>query len=60
LSGITTAVSLEQATILTLEDQARWASKSGYAGGDEMPDFFKLMYIDALDAVMRERVRVFR
>jgi len=25
-----------------------------------MPDFFKLMYIDALDAVMRERVRVFR
>ena len=54
------SVSLDQAFLLSLEDQARWAIKNKYTDITEVPNFLDALYLDGLEAVNREAVTVFR
>ncbi|MHC1744196.1 MAG: ABC transporter substrate-binding protein [Syntrophobacteraceae bacterium] len=54
------AVSLNQSLLFTLEDQARWAMRSGLADGPLMPDFFRLLHPEYLQSVKPEAVNLIR
>lgn len=52
------AVTLEQASLAALEDEARWAIKYGLVEHEAMPDFFEMMHWEALDRVRPRSVTV--
>jgi len=52
------AVHLGQALVLSLEDQARWASESGVSEGTVLPNALELLDTRPLAAVAPERVSV--
>ncbi|MBA4417319.1 MAG: hypothetical protein C0392_05350 [Syntrophus sp. (in: bacteria)] len=51
-------VSLDQALIIGLEDQTRWAHKHRLTDSTEMPDYLDFIYIDGLQSVKPEAVRI--
>jgi len=51
-------VDLRQSQLVTLEDQARWAMARGYADQGPVPNFLLHLHLDALLAVLPERVTV--
>jgi ABC-type nitrate/sulfonate/bicarbonate transport system substrate-binding protein len=53
-------LSLNQSLLFTLEDQARWAIRSGQTDRRDMPNFFESLYLDGLQAVKPKSVRIIR
>ncbi len=53
-------VTLEQAMLITFEDQARWRIKQGLTEATEIPDYLDYIYLDALEEVKPEAVRIIR
>jgi NitT/TauT family transport system substrate-binding protein len=53
-------VSLDQALLVNLEDQTRWALKNRLTAGRIMPNYLDFIYADGLSAVKPEAVRILR
>jgi len=53
-------VTLEQAMLITFEDQARWRIKQGLADATEVANYLEYIYLDALEAVKPEAIRIMR
>jgi NitT/TauT family transport system substrate-binding protein len=53
-------VGIGQALMVNLEDQTRWAQKSGLAAGTTMPNYLDYIYIDGLQSVRPGAVRIIR
>jgi len=53
-------VTLEQAMLITFEDQARWRIKQGLTDATEVPDYLYYIYMDAMEEVKPEAVRIIR
>lgn len=53
-------VTLDQALIVSLEDQARWAQRNRLTDRKEMPNYLDFIYFDGLQSVKPEAVRVIR
>lgn len=51
-------VALEQALLLTMEDEARWAMASGLVEGTRMPNYLRFLYLDGLRSVRPDAVTV--
>lgn len=54
------SVTLSQALVVALEDQARWIISNNLASEKQTPDFVKFIYIDGLKAVKPEAVNIIR
>jgi NitT/TauT family transport system substrate-binding protein len=52
------AVILEQAMLITFEDQARWRIKQGLTDATEVPDYLYYIHMDALEKVKPEAIRI--
>ena len=53
-------LSLDQALILAMEDEARWMIKNNLAREKQVPDFVNYIYVDGLKAVKPEAVKIIR
>lgn len=53
-------VSLDQSLVVSLEDESRWILKNGYTEARALPNFLKLISMDALDAAAPGRVTIIR
>jgi ABC-type nitrate/sulfonate/bicarbonate transport system substrate-binding protein len=53
-------VILNQALLVDLEDQTRWATKYRLTERTDMPNYLDYIYVDGLQAVKPEAVRIFR
>jgi NitT/TauT family transport system substrate-binding protein len=53
-------VSLDQALILALEDESRWAIKGGLTAAKAIPNYLDFIYFDGLKSVRPEAVRILR
>ena len=53
-------VALDQALLVNLEDQTRWAIKHQLAARRDMPNYLDFIYMDGLLAVKPEAVRIIR
>jgi len=53
-------VTLEQAMLITFEDQARWRIRQGLADATEVPNYLDYIYMDALEEVKPETVGIIR
>lgn len=53
-------VNLDQSLLLNLESQGRWAIRNRLSDRKEIPNFFDLIYLDALMAVKPDAVTVIR
>ncbi|MFH0728753.1 MAG: NrtA/SsuA/CpmA family ABC transporter substrate-binding protein [Pseudomonadota bacterium] len=51
LAGSFMGLSLDQSLILALEDESRWAIKSGLTSATEVPNFLDYIYFDGLKSV---------
>lgn len=60
LHDISLRVSLEQALIVSLENEARWALRNRLTDKTAVPDYLDFLYLEALGAVRSERVTVIR
>jgi len=54
------AVTLDQALVLALEDESRWAIKSGLTSGRSIPNYLEYLYLDGLNSIKPEAVRILR
>jgi NitT/TauT family transport system substrate-binding protein len=54
------AVILEQAMLITFEDQARWRIKNRLTDATEVPNYLDYIYLDALDEVKPEAIGIIR
>jgi NitT/TauT family transport system substrate-binding protein len=54
------SVSLPQALLGTLEDQARWRIENGLTDDTDVPNFLDFLYLDALEATKPEAVTIIR
>jgi NitT/TauT family transport system substrate-binding protein len=54
------SLSLDQALVLAMEDEARWMIKNKLTTEKQIPDFMNYIYIDGLKAVKPEAVNVIR
>ncbi len=54
------AVGLEQAMLITFEDQARWRIKQGLTDATEVPNYLFYIYMDALEKVKVEAIGIIR
>ena len=54
------AVILEQAMLITFEDQARWRIKQGLTDATEVPNYLDYIYMDALEEVKPEAIGIIR
>ncbi len=52
------AVVLEQAMLITMRDQSRWAIKNNLTDATEVPNYLDYIYMDALEAVKPEAVGI--
>ncbi len=52
------AVVLEQAMLITLRDQSRWAIKNNLTDATEVPNYLDYIYMDALEEVKPEAVGI--
>ena len=53
-------VSLEQALLVSLEDQTRWAQANQIVGGTTVPNYLNFIYFAGLDAVRPESITIVR
>jgi NitT/TauT family transport system substrate-binding protein len=53
-------VSLDQQLLLSLEDESRWAIKSGLTKATKIPNYLDYIYFDGLQSVKPEAVRILR
>ncbi len=53
-------VTLDQALLVDLEDQTRWAMKYRLTATKDMPNYLDFIYVDGLQAVKPEAVRIIR
>ena len=53
-------VTLDQALLVDLEDQTRWAIKNRLTTPRDMPNYLDFIYVDGLRAVKPEAVRIIR
>jgi ABC-type nitrate/sulfonate/bicarbonate transport system substrate-binding protein len=53
-------LSLDQALVLSLEDETRWAINNRLTGAGKIPNYLDFIYFDGLGAVKPERVRILR
>jgi NitT/TauT family transport system substrate-binding protein len=51
---------LDQALILTMEDEARWMIENNLTREKQVPDFMNYIYLDGLKAVKPEAVNIIR
>jgi len=54
------SLSLEQALILAMEDEARWMIKNNLTTEKQVPDFMNYIYVDGLKEVKPEAVNIIR
>ncbi len=54
------AVMLEQAMLITFEDQTRWRINQGLTDATEVPNYLDYIYIDALEEVKPEAIGIIR
>jgi NitT/TauT family transport system substrate-binding protein len=54
------SLSLDQALIVTMEDEARWMIANRLTSEKQVPDFLNYIYIDGLKAVKPEAVNIIR
>ncbi len=54
------AVILEQAMLITFEDQARWRIEHGLTDTTEVPNYLNYIHLDALEEVKPEAVTIIR
>ena len=54
------SLSLEQALILAMEDEARWMIKNDLTAEKQVPDFMNFIYVNGLKAVKPEAVNIIR
>ena len=54
------AVMLPQAMLILFEDQARWRIKQGLTDATEIPNYLDYIYLDALEEVKPEAVKIIR
>jgi NitT/TauT family transport system substrate-binding protein len=54
------SVALDQALILALEDESRWALSSGLAIAGKIPNYLDFIYLDGLRSVKPGAVRILR
>lgn len=59
-SKIELSLSLSQAFLLDLEDQAEWALYRGIVKGSTIPNYLNLIYMDGLDRVAPKRNTIIR
>ena len=52
------SLSLDQALILAMEDEARWMIKNNLTSEKQIPDFVNYIYLDGLKAVKPEAVKI--
>ncbi len=52
------AVVLQQAMLVTFEDQARWRIKQGLTDATEVPNYLNFIYLDALEEVKPDSVNI--
>ncbi|MGO9614513.1 MAG: nitrate ABC transporter substrate-binding protein, partial [Dissulfurispiraceae bacterium] len=57
---VTPVVRLDQALLVDLEDQTRWVLKNNLAKRSDMPNYLDFIYVDGLQAVKPEAVRLVR
>lgn len=53
-------VTLEQALLLGMEDEARWAMATGLVEQTQMPNYLRFLYLDGLRSVRPDAVTVLR
>jgi len=53
-------VTLEQAMLITFEDQTRWRIKQGLTDATEVPNYLDYIYMDALEKVKPEAIGIIR
>lgn len=53
-------VALDQALVLAMEDESRWAIKGGLTDKTKIPNYLDFIYFDGLMSVMPEAVRILR
>jgi NitT/TauT family transport system substrate-binding protein len=53
-------VSLSQALIITLEDEARWAIKNKLTEKNKVPNYLDFIYLNALEAIKPEAISIIR
>jgi ABC-type nitrate/sulfonate/bicarbonate transport system substrate-binding protein len=53
-------LTLDQALIVELEDQSRWAIRNKLAGTLDVPNYLDFIYMDGLQAIKPEAVRIIR
>ncbi len=53
-------VTLEQAMLITFEDQARWRIKQGLTDATKVPNYLYYIYMDALEEVKPEAIGIIR
>lgn len=53
-------VTLDQSLILALEDESRWAIKSGLAGNSDVPNYLDFIYFEGLESIKPEAVGILR
>jgi NitT/TauT family transport system substrate-binding protein len=51
-------LSLHQAFIVTLENEARWAINNGLVEGTQIPNYLRYIYLDALQAVRPDAISI--
>lgn len=56
--GYSFRLSLDQALLVSMENQARWALDTGLVPPQALPNFFSVMYLDGLQAVAPGRITV--
>jgi NitT/TauT family transport system substrate-binding protein len=54
------SLSLDQALILAMEDEARWMIKNNLTSEKQVPDFVNYIYVDGLKTVKPEAVKIIR
>ncbi len=54
------AVTLPQALLILLEDQARWRIEQGLTDTTQVPNYLNVIYVDALEEVKPEAVTIIR
>jgi sulfonate transport system substrate-binding protein len=53
-------VKLDQSLVLALEEETRWAVKGALAGREKMPNYLDYIYLEGLESIRPQSVRILR
>jgi NitT/TauT family transport system substrate-binding protein len=59
-ADVTFSVTLDQSLLLALEDESQWAIKTGLTVGTKVSNYLDFIYLDGLESVKPEAVRILR